>query len=44
VLALGIAKTAMGLPIFLVGIWLSYLVLRAESSPRGEGSGARMLN
>jgi hypothetical protein len=26
-LALGIAKTAMGLPIFLVAIWLSYLVL-----------------
>ena len=28
VLALGIAKTAMGLPIFLVAIWLSYLILR----------------
>ena len=28
VLALGIAKTAMGLPIFLIAIWLSYLVLR----------------
>jgi hypothetical protein len=26
-LALGIAKTAMGLPIFLIAIWLSYLVL-----------------
>ncbi len=44
VLALGIAKTAMGLPIFLVAIWLSYLVLRADSEPPGEGSGARMLN
>jgi hypothetical protein len=44
VLALGIAKTAMGLPIFLIAIWLSYLVLRGESEPRGEGSGARMLN
>jgi Protein of unknown function (DUF3159) len=44
VLALGIAKTAMGLPIFLVAIWLSYLVLRGEGEPRGEGSGARMLN
>jgi hypothetical protein len=44
VLALGIAKTAMGLPIFLVAIWLSYLVLRDEPEPRGEGSGARMLN
>ncbi len=28
VLALGIAKTAMGLPIFLIAIWLSYLILR----------------
>jgi hypothetical protein len=44
VLALGIAKTAMGLPIFLVAIWLSYLVLRADPQPPGEGSGARMLN
>jgi Protein of unknown function (DUF3159) len=44
VLALGIAKTAMGLPIFLIAIWLSYLVLRGESEPGGEGSGARMLN
>ena len=44
VLALGIAKTAMGLPIFLVAIWLSYLVLRGEGEPQGEGSGARMLN
>jgi Protein of unknown function (DUF3159) len=44
VLALGIAKTAMGLPIFLVAIWLSYLVLRGEAEPQGEGSGARMLN
>jgi hypothetical protein len=31
-LALGIAKTAMGLPIFLVAIWLSYLVLNPGSS------------
>jgi Protein of unknown function (DUF3159) len=44
VLALGIAKTAMGLPIFLAAIWLSYLVLRGEPGLRGEGSGARMLN
>lgn len=27
--ALGIAKTAMGLPIFALAIWLSYLMLRA---------------
>jgi len=28
--ALGVAKTAMGLPIFAIAIWLSYLMLRAE--------------
>lgn len=28
VVALGIAKAAMGVPIFAVGIWLTYLVLR----------------
>jgi hypothetical protein len=30
-LALGIAKTAMGLPIFLIAIYLTYLLLRAEA-------------
>ena len=30
VVALGIAKAAMGLPIFAVAIWLSYLVLRDD--------------
>lgn len=35
VLALGIAKTAMGLPIFLVAIWLSYLILRDGSEEAG---------
>ena len=39
VLALGIAKTAMGLPIFLVAIWLSYLVLRGEARASGGGVG-----
>ncbi len=29
-IALGIAKAAMGLPIFAVAIWLSYLVLRED--------------
>ena len=44
VLALGIARTAMGLPIFLIAIWLSYLVLEGGSD-RSEGDeGARMLN
>lgn len=28
VVALGVARTAMGVPIFAVGIWLTYLVLR----------------
>jgi hypothetical protein len=36
-LALGIAKTAMGLPIFLLAIWLTFLVLR-----RGEEAEARL--
>lgn len=43
VLALGIAKTAMGLPIFLVGIWLSYLILRDDSQPPEGEQSARML-
>jgi hypothetical protein len=43
VLALGIARTAMGLPIFLVAIWLSYLVLEGGSGrPEGRRT-ARML-
>jgi hypothetical protein len=29
-LALGIAKTAMGIPLFLIGIYLTYRILRAE--------------
>ena len=36
-LPLGIAKTAMGLPIFLLAIWLTFLVLR-----RGEEANARL--
>jgi len=28
VLALGIARTAMGLPVFALGLWLSYLLVR----------------
>ena len=43
-LALGIAKTAMGLPIFLIAIWLSYLVLEGGSDRSEDGEGARMLN
>ena len=33
VVALGIARTAMGVPLFALGIWLSWLLVRA-SSPR----------
>jgi hypothetical protein len=29
-LALGVAKTAMGIPLFLIGIYLTYRLLRAE--------------
>ncbi len=32
--ALGVAKTAMGFPIFAVAVWLSYLVLRKEINLR----------
>lgn len=38
--ALGVAKTAMGLPVFALGVWLSYIILkRAGYNPlkrRGE--------
>jgi len=43
VLALGIARTAMGIPIFLIAIWLSYLVLRAGSGQPESASGGRIL-
>ncbi|MGI9020484.1 MAG: DUF3159 domain-containing protein [Solirubrobacterales bacterium] len=40
VVALGIAKAAMGVPIFIVAIWLTYLVLKAggEIAPDEIGS------
>jgi hypothetical protein len=43
--ALGIARTAMGLPLFALGIWLCYLLLRREGvdlkalSPKQTGTG-----
>lgn len=43
VLALGIARTAMGLPIFIVALWLSYLILRRDSDPRGREAARRIL-
>lgn len=42
-LALGIAKTAMGLPIFAVAIWLSYLVIREGADPDERAAARRML-
>ena len=32
--ALGIARAAMGLPIFAIAIWLTYLVLRSGGVTR----------
>jgi hypothetical protein len=43
VLALGIAKTAMGLPIFAVAIWLSYLILKEDDDPASQEAAERML-
>ena len=43
-LALGIAKTAMGLPIFVVAIWLTYLVIRESPDPREGEEARRMLS
>lgn len=40
--ALGVARTAMGVPVFALGVWLTYLVLRAggvELHRRDEGDG-----
>jgi hypothetical protein len=34
--ALGVAKTAMGLPVFLLGVWLTYLVLHAGGIDLGR--------
>ncbi len=44
VLALGIAKTAMGLPIFAVAIWFSYLVLKEPELPHSDDAAPRMLS
>jgi hypothetical protein len=42
--ALGIARTAMGLPVFALGIWLSYLILKRDgivTTWRRDGSAPR---
>jgi hypothetical protein len=31
--ALGVARIAMGIPLFAIGIWLSWLVLRPRGQP-----------
>ena len=36
--ALGVAKTAMGLPIFAVAIWLTYLVLNPRTASGESGT------
>jgi hypothetical protein len=35
VVALGVARTAMGLPVFALGIWLTYLLVRPPPAPAG---------
>jgi len=35
--ALGVARIAMGLPLFAVGIWLSWLILRPREAPAEPG-------
>jgi len=41
---LGVARTAMGLPLFGLGIWLTYLILRddppGDADPADDGQGA----
>jgi len=37
VVALGIARTAMGLPLFALGLWLTYLLVR-RAPPAGGGA------
>ena len=33
VVALGVVKTAMGLPLFAVGLWLTWLLVRRHRAP-----------
>lgn len=40
VTALGVAKTAMGLPLFGIGIWLTWLLVREHAPIGGEDDGA----
>src|SRR5215217_7646637 len=36
--ALGVARIAMGIPLFAVGIWLSWLILRPREQPTGPAT------
>ncbi len=38
VVALGVARTAMGLPLFVLGIWLTYLLVRRGKPPAAPAS------
>ena len=37
VVALGVVKTAMGLPLFVAGLWLTWLVVRRHRAPATAG-------
>ena len=38
VVALGVARTAMGLPIFAIGLWLTWLIVRRVRTPAPQGA------
>jgi hypothetical protein len=38
VVALGVARTAMGLPIFVFGLWLTWLIVRRVRTPTPAGA------
>jgi hypothetical protein len=40
VVALGVVRTAMGLPLFALGLWITYRLVRRGASPQAEGQPA----
>jgi hypothetical protein len=38
VVALGTARVAMGIPLFALGIWLSWLIIRREHAAMAAGA------
>jgi hypothetical protein len=40
VVALGVVRTAMGLPLFALGLWITYRLVRRGGSPQAEGQPA----